>query len=64
MKNPPCHNCGKRTVEPNCHDMCKEYLDWKNGNAVTNSNKMKFYEDLSYTIKAYDRMRRLRRHGK
>lgn len=28
MKDCPCRGCGKRTVEPNCHDVCGEYREW------------------------------------
>lgn len=28
MKDCPCRGCGKRTVEPNCHDACGEYAEW------------------------------------
>lgn len=28
MKDCPCRGCGKRTVEPNCHDACGEYTEW------------------------------------
>jgi hypothetical protein len=27
--NPPCKDCTNRTVEPNCHTRCAEYLEFK-----------------------------------
>ena len=31
MRKPPCGKvCPKRTISPNCHDTCEEYIDWHN----------------------------------
>lgn len=29
MTKPPCGECAERTIEPNCHDTCKCYLEWR-----------------------------------
>lgn len=29
MNLSPCKGCKDRCVEPNCHNTCRKYIDWK-----------------------------------
>lgn len=29
MTRPPCKDCPDRRIEPNCHDDCTKYIEWR-----------------------------------
>lgn len=31
MTRPPCKDCPDRRIEPNCHDDCTKYIEWRDG---------------------------------
>lgn len=45
MKCSPCYNdgngCPRRSVKPNCHEYCEEYLKWRENQNAANVNRRK-----------------------
>lgn len=66
--NSPCFNCKERenyvNCNINCHMECEAYARFRTlRNKISENRKIASQSDC-YTAESYDRMRRLRRHGK
>lgn len=64
MIMPPCMpNCPHRSIDPNCHMSCKEYLEWRFNKDIENAVRLSQGLEIEYIREAQDRMRRARNHG-
>lgn len=64
MKRPPCPpDCPNRSIDPNCHMVCKKYKDWRLDKDRENAIKCIENSKTEYTVMAQIRMRRVRKHG-
>ena len=62
-RKPPCGGCKERRIEPNCHDDCLRYLEWRD---VIRRDKEKLREEKRSIMAQESQLRAIsvRRRGK
>ena len=60
MVKSPCKGCRFRSVRPNCHSTCEEYISYKEKQAAENENRRKYSLITAY-VKHVNKKKRERR---
>lgn len=53
LKTPCPKDCPKRTVKPNCHSYCEEYLEWRKQKDAIAEARYKHFESRKKIQKPY-----------
>lgn len=65
MTKSPCLGCEKRTAVPNCHSVCKLYLEWQviheKERAIVRSKIEQDQDLVGFTLDNVNRLRKRRR---